>query len=598
MNKKILILEPSSTTQSLITDKLKKTEYIPVFETNGIKFLVSMYNSMPQAVLINARCVSPKSGELVRLIKTVEKFNKIPVGIYSTGDYYFEEHFMINTGTDLFIHLVSDNLAGKIGAMMQTSHDESIRKPMSSDVVKSGIARSEFTFLQNIEDYDLLAENFLNLLTEFCEIPAVSLYVNSEDGTDCFVLCSENFTEVEREEFLKVCLTDFEQVFPDTNVINAVPKMCASKNPIEKYHTGDIPLSAFQSRKIMDSKGEPVGMVNMVREGAFTTHQIDLFNFAVDLFSLILENALSLKSKLKFEHNVRKAFSRFVPESIIDDLVKGTELSDKLGVGEKRNLAILFCDIRSFTNISELNKPETIVAFLNRYFTTMCTIIKKHGGTVDKFIGDAIMALFGAPVSFEDNANRAVAAACEMREALDSVSLDDLILPEGMKFNFGIGIHYGDVIVGSIGSSEKTDYSVIGDNVNLASRMEGLTKTYGSMILVSGAVKENISHTVQNKNNFVFRYLDDVKVKGKENIVQIYAVDKNQEEFSAKYRDSYTKGFEQYKIGAWELAVDYFQKALDEVPDDKAAKLMLERSLAFRENPPQNWDGAITYHTK
>ena len=210
MNKKILILEPSSTTQSLITDKLKKTEYIPVFETNGIKFLVSMYNSMPQAVLINARCVSPKSGELVRLIKTVEKFNKIPVGIYSTGDYYFEEHFMINTGTDLFIHLVSDNLAGKIGAMMQTSHDESIRKPMSSDVVKSGIARSEFTFLQNIEDYDLLAENFLNLLTEFCEIPAVSLYVNSEDGTDCFVLCSENFTEVEREEFLKVCLTDFE----------------------------------------------------------------------------------------------------------------------------------------------------------------------------------------------------------------------------------------------------------------------------------------------------------------------------------------------------------------------------------------------------
>ena len=305
----------------------------------------------------------------------------------------------------------------------------------------------------------------------------------------------------------------------------------------------------------MSSNNTVLGTVNMVREGAFTTHQLDSLEFCTNLFNVLVEHAISLKKKIKFEKNIRRAFSRFVPEQIIDDLVNGSAQSDKVNVGEKRDVAILFSDIRSFTSISELNKPETIVAFLNRYFTTMCTIIKKHGGTIDKFIGDAIMALFGAPVSYEDNARRAVAAAYEMREALPTVPLEDLILPEGMNFNIGIGIHYGDVIVGSIGSSDKTDYSVIGDNVNLASRMEGLTKTYGSMILVTDAVKKDIYKTTGGNGDFEFRYLDDVKVKGKE-------------------------------------------KALAELPDDKAANLMLERCIEFEKNPPENWDGAITFHTK
>ena len=228
----------------------------------------------------------------------------------------------------------------------------------------------------------------------------------------------------------------------------------------------------------------------------------------------------------------------------------------------------------------------------------MCTVIKKYGGTVDKFIGDAIMALFGAPVSYEDNARRAVAAAYEMREALETVALEDLVMPEGMKFNIGIGIHYGDVIVGSIGSNDKTDYSVIGDNVNLASRMEGLTKTYGSMILVTDAVKNDIYKTSDNSDCFEFRYLDDVKVKGKEKAVPIYAIDRGPDDFSEEYRDAYSKGFDLYKQGIWNLAREYFEKALTEAPNDKAARLMLDRCIEFIQNPPESWDGAITFHTK
>jgi class 3 adenylate cyclase len=228
----------------------------------------------------------------------------------------------------------------------------------------------------------------------------------------------------------------------------------------------------------------------------------------------------------------------------------------------------------------------------------MVNIVKQYGGTVDKFIGDAIMVLFGAPISYNDDAKRAVQAAIEMYSQLDSIPHDQLKLPEGVKLDIGIGIHYGDVIVGSIGSAEKTDYSVIGDNVNLASRMEGLTKTYGSMILVTDAVKNDIYKTTGGTGDFEFRYLDDVKVKGKTKGVPIYAVDRNQEEFSIEYRDCYAKGLDLYKQGVFNLAKEYFEKSLAACPNDKASKLMLERCEEFIKNPPESWDGAITFHTK
>ena len=598
MSKKILVLEPSTTTQAIITAKLKKSDYEPVFETSGIKFLVTMYNTSPQAVLINAKSLNPKSSELVRLIKSVDKLKKIPLGVYAAGDFYFEKHYMLNTGTDLFIHFKPETLLENIEELLGLAKKGKMAAPMESDILKSGIAEKIFALMRYEGNLDMLCEQTMNLLTEFCEVPAVSIFLNEEDGTEGFYLCASNFNENEESDFIKVCITDFDEKIPDTNIRMISPKKVKPELELSKYHISEIPLSAFQSVLIKNPQEESVGLVNVVREGTFTTHQLDLLNFCIELVTPLINNAIYLKKKIKFERNIRKAFSRFVPAQIIDELVKGAEQSDKVSVGEKRDVAILFSDIRSFTSISEHNKPETIVAFLNRYFTVMCTVIKKHGGTIDKFIGDAIMALFGAPVSYEDNARRAVAAAYEMREALESVALEDLVMPEGMKFNIGIGIHYGDVIVGSIGSTDKTDYSVIGDNVNLASRMEGLTKTYGSMILVTDAVKNDIYKTTGDTGGFEFRYLDDVKVKGKEKAVPIYSIDRGPDDFSAAYRDAYSKGFDLYKQGVWNLAREYFEKALGEAPNDKAARLMLDRCIEFIQNPPENWDGAITFHTK
>jgi class 3 adenylate cyclase len=562
------------------------------FERNGIKFLVALYNLLPDAVLINARNMNPSCIELVRFIKSIARFKNISVGIFATSDFLFYDDFKINCGADLFFTFDQNTIIADIDSLLAKKEGE-LARPEKNDIVKTGILEKIYGMIDRIDSLPDISNGFLSLLAEVGELPAAAIFVRTDDGLESFYICGETFTETETEDFLRVCMTDFENIFPNQNLINVHPQKLEAETNLGDYHTEEIPLSAYQAFPLKDEYDNLYGSVHIVREGAFTTKQVDLFTFAVNEVTRIMESTIRMQGKMKFERNIRKAFSRFVPEQIIDELVDGAETEAKVGVGEKRDVAILFCDIRSFTNISEHNKPETIVSFLNRYFTIMCTIIKKYGGTIDKFMGDAIMALFGAPVSYEDNCRRAVAAAQEMREAVEKIEMEDLVLPVGMKFNIGIGIHYGDVIVGSIGSEDKTDYSVIGDNVNLASRLEGLTKTYGTMILISEAVKADIQD-----EEFVFRHLDNVKVKGKEHPVPIYAVDDKLEDFTKTYREYYDKAFALYQKGVWNLAREYFQKALDECEGDKAAALMVQRCDEFILRPPENWDGAIAYNTK
>lgn len=591
-SRRIIVLEPSVTIQSIFKELTRQSDFDLSFERNGIRFLVSLYNLLPDAVLINARNMNPSCIELVRFIKSVARFKTISVGIFATSDFLFYDEFKVNCGADLFFTFNQNTILSDLENLI-SKKEGSLSLPEKNDIIKTGILEKIYSMIDRIDSLSDISKAFLSLMAEIGELPAAAMLLKTEDGVESFYICSNNFTEEETSDFLKVCMTDFENIFPNQNVINVHPEKLEPDFSLDEYHTEEIPLSAFQTFPLKNENEILFGTVHIVREGAFTTKLVDLFNFAVDEVTRILENSIRMQGKLKFERNIRKAFSRFVPEQIIDELVDNAETQVKAGIGEKRDVAILFCDIRSFTNISENNKPETIVSFLNRYFTIMCTIIKKYGGTVDKFMGDAIMALFGAPVSYEDNCRRAVEAALEMREAVKSLDIDDLILPAGMKFDAGIGIHYGDVIVGSIGSEDKSDYSVIGDNVNLASRLEGLTKTYGSMILISQAVKNDIKDA-----DFVYRHLDNVKVKGKEHPVFIYAVDSSLEDYPQSYRDNYDNAFSLYQKGIWTLAREYFQKALDICNEDKAAKLMVSRCDDFIKNPPAHWDGAIAYNTK
>ena len=591
MSKRILVLEPSVAMQAILTEKVRKTDLELSFDTNGIRLLVTLYNTLPDALLINARNMNPACPEIVRLVKSTARFAEIPVGVFATSDFLFSDEFKASCGADSFITFDPQAIARDIVELVAKKGSK-LSQPHKNDIIRTGILQSLFPQIANLNSLPDIAGAFLNLLSECMEVPACAVFLRLDDGAEGFYCADKTVGTDEIKDFITVCTSDFEDALPHLNLANfhVTPLAFSAKN---SFHTKDIPLSAYQTVLLRDADGNVLGTVHVIKEGAFSTRQLDVLSYTAEQAQVLFRSGIQMRTKLKFERNIRKAFSRFVPEQIIDELVDSAEQEAKVGVGEKRDVAILFSDIRSFTNISEKNKPEVIVAFLNRYFTIMCTIIKKHGGTIDKFIGDAIMALFGAPVSYEDNAARAVAAATEMREALSSVPIGDLILPDGMKFNIGIGIHYGDVIVGSIGSDDKTDYSVIGDAVNLASRLEGLTKQYGSMILVSQAVKDDCE-----QQKFSFRYLDDVRVKGKKNAVPIYAVDRSDDELPHEYKDAYDKGFSLYKQGVWNLAKEYFEKALAVLDGDKAAKLMLSRCEEFIVNPPENWDGAIAFTTK
>ncbi len=615
MSKKILILETSVTLQKLFTTSLDSDAYSISFVNNGKNAIYALFDFQPDLFLVNCDLEQPRSFEVVRLVRSMTAFKELAIGMYANFPTPLDECFAKAAGATAFVRidpktlvLNVDELAelseGKISKLdllqLKKGLDDSLLFMNASNLLmdesyKNIVYEKILDLTDHLEDVEYMLKSFLSLIAEICEVPVAGLYMTENDGPHGYYVCSENFGEKEINDFLSVCASDFEKVQSDYNASKVVAKKLDSRTELNGFYNDNVHLSSYESENLKSKDGKTVyGTVHIVSEGNIGNEKQSLFSFCVNKAGVVFEKALIVKKKIFFEKRIRKAFGRFVPEQIIDSLVLQADTSnEEVAVGETRAVAILFSDIRSFTNISEKNKPDVLVAFLNRYLSKMVDIIKKHGGTIDKFIGDAIMAEFGTPVSYEDNCHRAVAAAMEMREAIPTVELEDLILPEGMEFNIGIGIHYGDVIVGSIGSKDKTDYSVIGDNVNLASRLEGLTKTYGTQILVSGNVREDAG-----KDSFLFRHIDDVRVKGKHNAVPIYAIDRSEDEFPSEYKDSYSKGMDLYKQGIWNLARDYFKKALDALPEEKAASVMLKRCDDFIANPPESWDGATVFTTK
>ena len=210
---------------------------------------------------------------------------------------------------------------------------------------------------------------------------------------------------------------------------------------------------------------------------------------------------------------MRWAFSKVVTKSVMDHLIQHPD-GLKLG-GEKKNVTIFFSDIRGFTPMSEALSAEEVVHILNEYFTAMTAIIFKYNGTVDKFMGDAIMAIYGAPVVMPDHAEKAVLAAIEMSEKMKELQAKWRM--EGKKeVNIGIGINTGDCVVGNIGSNERLEYTAIGDNVNLTQRLESVAEK--GQILISAATYEKVKHKVEAT------MLDPIKVKGKAEKVLAYSV--------------------------------------------------------------------------
>ena len=292
------------------------------------------------------------------------------------------------------------------------------------------------------------------------------------------------------------------------------------------------------------------------------------------------------------EKRVRSTMARYMDPGLADQLMRRNE--ELLG-GKSLEVTIMFSDVRSFTTVAEELGPQGTVSLLNDYFTIMVECIQQQGGMLDKFIGDAIMAAFGLPVSHGDDADRGVRAAIDMITSL--FEWNARRVSEGRApIDMGIGVNTDVVVAGNIGSPKRMDFTIIGDGVNLASRLESACKQYSARILIS-------EHTHrQLKGVYRTRQVDHVIVKGKTEPVGIYEVlDYHSNETFPNLMDvvnHFRDGSEKYRRGDWDQAVIAFGEALKANPDDGLSRIYIERCEQLLADPPAVWDGVWAMTSK
>jgi adenylate cyclase len=290
---------------------------------------------------------------------------------------------------------------------------------------------------------------------------------------------------------------------------------------------------------------------------------------------------------------LRAAFDKYMSSEVVDEIMRHPD-AITLG-GEKRELTVLFSDIAGFTTISEQLSPESLVKLLNQYLSAMTTTIRNHRGNVNKYLGDGIMAIFGAPIKESHHTTLACRTALAMQTQL--ARLREAWIAEGYPAVVArIGISAGPLIVGNVGSEERLEYTVIGDTVNLASRLEGANKYYGTAILLDSRAYDLAKAEIEA------RPVDFLRVKGKAQPVVVYELlglmgqlDPARQQRMKTYRE----GFEAYRMRAFPKAQACFEQVLDQDPDDCPSQIHRERVMRFQAYPPPlDWDGVFDLQSK
>ncbi|MCE3010161.1 MAG: adenylate/guanylate cyclase domain-containing protein [Proteobacteria bacterium] len=295
------------------------------------------------------------------------------------------------------------------------------------------------------------------------------------------------------------------------------------------------------------------------------------------------------------KRELKSTFAKYVSPAIVDEILKDPE-NIELG-GKKQYMTVFFSDLRNFTTISEKLQPTELSDVLNLYLTPMTQIVFANKGTLDKYIGDAVMAFFGAPIEYPDHAIYACKCALASLNRLETIrkQIETKYPGRNIPIEIGIGINTADVSVGNMGSDIVRSYTVMGDGVNLASRLEGITKEYGVKVVISEFTYEQI------KNDFICRELDWVRVKGKLQPVKIYELLGEKNEFSARssFLQLFNQGYQSYRQKDFLTALQFFRSALDLKPKDLPSEIYIERCEDYLKNPPPtDWDGVYVMKTK
>lgn len=309
------------------------------------------------------------------------------------------------------------------------------------------------------------------------------------------------------------------------------------------------------------------------------------------ILAVIIAYAYRYLTEFKQKNKVAGALGQYVNANVAQTVLESDQSIVKSGDGEKKVMSILFSDIVGFTSISEAMPADALVKLLNEYFEVMAGVIGRNGGIIDKYVGDAIMALFEG----ENHAGKAAKAALEMRQAL--VEWKAAGGADRAQIDFRVGVAYGEVVVGNIGSSQHIQYTAIGDIVNLASRLEGANKHYATHVMVSEAIYEMIAE------QFELRFLDIITVKGKSKKVNVYELMAEKGQLSAEQIElvaAYNHGLEKYFSRDFQGAQEIFKKeVLSRWPTDYLANFYEKRCGELVKNPPApDWDFVFKMETK
>lgn len=322
------------------------------------------------------------------------------------------------------------------------------------------------------------------------------------------------------------------------------------------------------------------------------------------LFSDLKSTRLQLLETEKIAE-MTKAFERFVPKQFLNRLAKTGVEDVKVGMVQCTFITVLFSDIRSFTNLSESMTPQDLLLFLNRYLVRMNEVIAKNSGFIDKFIGDAIMAIFDEnnegnkeQDAHFNEAHMAVQCAIQMHQSLNEYNQERSANNE-LPVEIGIGLHSGPVVVGTVGSEDRLQTTVLGDTVNAAARLESITKLYGAKIVIS----DQTYQFIKSETKFLVRPLDYLQVKGKEEAMHIFEIINADpvdiQDLKSKILLRFQTALEHYYKQDWQTARQLFEECLETYPDDKVSKLYIERIETFIKNPPPaDWNGAYIATSK
>lgn len=512
----------ASTISSMILYAQKQNLYIiddvlnSTFQNDTETLSLSFYKTGKEGVqkvkeFINGKALS-QSGLKDNYLLAVNKKFPIPTNNILNGEYIIlnrsinKKMPILTVGIPLF-----KNSKGQVNFFVTSDLKQSLFQKSFAElserksylVNKNGIVLAHYDESFVIKRKNLSNTKIVSMAVRSKLARGASSYLNPMNNKNYFAAYSKT-------QFSPVIITEI----PESIILE--PSLMIRREVF--YVTGMILSVAFLIVFLFSlTLTKPIILLSKIAraigQGKFNIPVVRLVNSSDEVGNLA-HSVQSMLSGLIERDKAKSILNKFHGSSIAEDLLSSAKIERQ---GVRKDVAILFCDIRGFTSMSEKMQPEDVVLMLNDYLNRMVNIIMKNNGVIDKFIGDAIMAVWGAPQKTGTEAHDAVKAALEMRKELVNFN-NDRISKNLNPVKFGIGLHYGPCVSGIIGSEERLEYSVIGDTVNLCSRIESVTKTRGVDTLVSSTVKNMVS------DKFIFEEVESVTVKGKEKPISIFKI--------------------------------------------------------------------------